>query len=78
MLRDESEFLVAKLLRVANAVIAVEDRRADLLMCDAATAPADRVTTLMSRAAECRAVATAAAVMVKHMESQRTLDTPAG
>ena len=71
MLRDESAFLLAKLLRVANAVIAVEDRRAELLMHDAAVAPADRVTALMSNASDCRAVAAAAAVMVKHMENHR-------
>jgi hypothetical protein len=67
ILRDESDVLVPRLLRVAKAVITVEDRRADLLMQDAAHGPVAQVTAAASEAAHCRAVADAATDLVSRL-----------
>ena len=62
--QHESELLIARLLRVAKALIMVEDRRADLLMQDAAGASTDRLVGITDEAADCRAVADAASDLV--------------
>jgi ribosomal protein L12E/L44/L45/RPP1/RPP2 len=63
-LSAESELLIEKLLRVAKAVVHVEDRRADLLMSAATHAPIEEVEAITSHAASCRAVAGAATDLV--------------
>jgi hypothetical protein len=58
--RDESKLLVARLLRVAKAVIMVEDRRADEWTKYALLVPADQIMAVTREIANGRAVGDAA------------------
>jgi hypothetical protein len=71
--RHQSELLCARLDRVANAVIMVEDRRAELLMQDASRAPTDRLVAITREAEQCRAIASAATELVVSLRNVRPL-----
>jgi hypothetical protein len=70
-LTAESELLIKRLLRVAHAVIHVEDRRADLLLRETAPASIDQLVAVSGQAANCRAVADAATDLVVRVGAVR-------
>ena len=76
---EQSDWLMAKLARVAKAVVAVEDRRADILSSGTACTPLQgRLVPTLDDASRCRAVADAVTDLLVKLSDPRSGAAPSG